>query len=506
MRCLDRGRQEVIHERRRGDIALIVVMNLLAHGDAIGFGQATVDLPFDDHRIDPRATIVESVEAAHLGRSGIHVDIDDTDIGAERVGEIRRIVVVDRFQAGLHARRHLVVGGPGEFGHGLEPLRVALHPEAVDIPFEIVIVHFEHIGGDHLRLGLDLATGHRGCGPGDRRRARAIGAQPVRGRVGIAFLDADTVRGKAEFGGDNLCVGRFVALALRFGAEPANAAARRVDADLGGIEHGDAEDIACAGRTGTADLGEEGDADAHELAGLAAFEGLALGLLLVTELGVVYRFHRLLERGLIVAGIVLPAERRRVWKLFAADQVLHAKFGRIDAELLSHHVHGALDTIGGLGHAERAAIGDTARRLIGVNAIDQHMGGWKIVRTADDAEQAGRPFGGIGAGVERAVVGDGVAPQPGDFAVLGSGDFDVHVEVARKRGGRKIFNPILDPFDRPSGDDRSDDRTNVSGIGSDFVAETAADIWRDDVDLVLGNFRNQGTDGANDVWRLERAP
>jgi len=41
------------------------------------------------------------------------------------------------------------------------------------------------------------------------------------------------VGGNTEFGGDDLGIGRFVTLALRFGAEPANAGAGRVDADLG---------------------------------------------------------------------------------------------------------------------------------------------------------------------------------------------------------------------------------------------------------------------------------
>ena len=109
------------------------------------------------------------------------------------------------------------------------------------------------------------------------------------------------------------------------------------------IEHGDAENVAGARRTGADDLGEEGDADAHQLARLAALEGFALCFLLLAQLLVADRLHRLAHGGLIVAGIVLPAERRRVGELLAPDQVLHAEFGRIHAELLRHDVHGALD-------------------------------------------------------------------------------------------------------------------------------------------------------------------
>ena len=81
-----------------------------------------------------------------------------------------------------------------------------------------------------------------------------------------------------------------------------------------------------------------------------------------------------------------------------------------------------------------------------------------------------------------------------------------HVEVARERGGRQILDPVLDPLHRPAGDDRGDDRADIAGIGADLVAEAAADIGRDDVDLVLGNLGDQRADRADDVRRLEGAP
>ena len=57
-----------------------------------------------------------------------------------------------------------------------------------------------------------------------------------------------------------------------------------MDADLGGVEHCDAEDVAVARWPGADDLGEESDADTHQLARLAAPEGLLLGLLLGAQL------------------------------------------------------------------------------------------------------------------------------------------------------------------------------------------------------------------------------
>src|SRR5215813_12983027 len=125
-----------------------------------------------------------------------------------------------------------------------------------------------------------------------------------------------------------------------------------MDADLRGIEHSDAEDVAIPRRTGAHDLGEERKADAHQLAGLAALERVLAFLLLFAQLLVPDRLHRFFESGLIVTGIVDPTERRCVWELLAPDEVLHPEFSRIHLELLRHDIHGALDGVGSLRNAE----------------------------------------------------------------------------------------------------------------------------------------------------------
>jgi hypothetical protein len=86
------------------------------------------------------------------------------------------------------------------------------------------------------------------------------------------------------------------------------------------------------------------------------------------------------------------------------------------------------------------------------------------------------------------VVGDGVAAHRRHLAVLGRGDLHVHVEVARERRGREILDAVLDPFHRTSGDNRGDDRADITRIGADLVAQTAADVGGNDMDLVLGDF------------------
>ncbi len=273
-----------------------------------------------------------------------------------------------------------------------------------------------------------------------------------------------------------------------------------MDPDLAGVEHADAQDVAVPGRAGADDLGEEADADAHQLA-LRPLLGL-----LAAQARVVDRRHRLAHRGRVVAGVVLPAERRVVGELLRPDEVLEPELGRIDPELLRQHVDHALDQVGRLGHPERAAVGDAARRLVGVDAIDGDLRGRDVVGAGHDREEAGRVLGRIGAGIERAVIGQHVAAQARDPAVPGRRELAGHVVVAGEGGRREVLDPVLDPLHRQAEHDRGDDRADVARIDADLVAEAAADVGRDDVDLGLGNAGQQRDHRAHHVRRLEGAP
>ena len=104
------------------------------------------------------------------------------------------------------------------------------------------------------------------------------------------------------------------------------------------------------------------------------------------------------------------------------------------------------------------------------------------------------------------MVGQHVHSEAGDPAVPGRRELAGHVVVAGERRRRKVLDPVLDPFDRDAEHDRGDDRADVARIDADLVAEAAADVGRDDVDLGLGNAGQQRGHGAHDVRRLERAP
>jgi hypothetical protein len=62
--------------------------------------------------------------------------------------------------------------------------------------------------------------------------------------------------------------------------------------------------------------------------------------------------------------------------------------------------------VDGLGHPERAAVGDAAGRLVRVDPVDLDEGVGEVVRAGDDVEEAGRELRGVGRGVGVAVVGD----------------------------------------------------------------------------------------------------
>ena len=269
-------------------------------------------------------------------------------------------------------------------------------------PLQVVGADLQQVRGQLPRLLADLARGHRRGRAGGRRAAAGVGAETVGRGVGVAVLDDDVVDRQPELVGDDLGEGRLVPLALGLHADADDRRAGGVDADLGAVEHLDAEDVERVRGTGADDLGEGGDADPHQLA------ARALLLLLAQQVLVADLVQRLLQRGRVVAAVVLPAGRRLVGELLRLDEVLEAQLGRVDVQLVGQDVDHALDHVHRFGDAERAAVGDAARRLVGVDAVDLDVGRLQVVRAGGDAEQPGRELARVGRGVERAVVGDGV--------------------------------------------------------------------------------------------------
>ena len=307
--------------------------------------------------------------------------------------------------------------------------------------------------------------------------------------------DLDVLRRNAELLGDDLRERRLVALPLRLAADADDGLAGRVHPQVGAVVHRQAEDVHVLARPRADPFGEEGDADAHQLAARALLRLLGAQVVVAGDV------HRHAHRLGVVPGVVGPAGRRLVRELVGADEAAHPQLDRVDLHLHRERVDHALHEVDGLGDAERAAVRDAARRLVRVDGLHLDVGGLEVVRAADDVEEPGRELRRLGGAVEGAVVGEHVDAQAGDLAVLGA-DLAAHDVVAGEPGGDEVLGAVLDPLDRDAGHDRAGDRADVAGIDRDLVAEAAADVLALDPDHVLGEPGDVRVDGPVGVRRL----
>ena len=101
-------------------------------------------------------------------------------------------------------------------------------------------------------------------------------------------------------------------------------------------------------------------------------------------------------------------------------------------------------------------------------------------------EQARPELARLGVGVGVALVGQHVDPQAEHLAVVVQGQLAVHVEVAGEPGRDQVAGAVLDPLDRPADQQRGRGGDHVARVDGHLVAEAAAEVGRDDLDLVLG--------------------
>src|SRR6476619_362272 len=125
-RRLDGCREEIVHERPGEVVAVLVVGDRLVQRRREAHREPAVKLPVDDHRVDDVAAVVDRDEAADVDLAGALVDVDDADVAAEREGEVRRIVVVDRLETRLHPGGMVRVGRERDLLDRLEALGRAL--------------------------------------------------------------------------------------------------------------------------------------------------------------------------------------------------------------------------------------------------------------------------------------------------------------------------------------------------------------------------------------------
>src|SRR5579885_1572867 len=234
---LHRGGDQVVLEVDAERVAVLVIGDFLEHGGGESLRQAPVNLPFNHHRVDDGAAVINGQEATDMHLAGTPVDIDDADVAAEGVGQVGRVVVVDGFQTRLQIGRAVGVGGEGQLLDGLALARRPLDVEAARLPFQVFLADFQQVGGNLLRLVAYLARLHRRCRARDGRAAAGIGAEAVGGGIGIAMLDIHIIRRHAEFGGYYLGEGGFMALPLRLHADTRQHFTRWMHSNLAAIKH-----------------------------------------------------------------------------------------------------------------------------------------------------------------------------------------------------------------------------------------------------------------------------
>ncbi len=290
-----------------------------------------------------------------------------------------------------------------------------------------------------------------------------------------------------------------MALPVAVGAGEDLDRAGRVDPHLGGFPqaHAGPERAHRLARRDPAglDIGREADA-----AQLAVPFGLALALgeaLMVGEL------ERLLERRLIVAGVVVHDHRRLVRKKL--DEVLPPQLGGIEPQFACPDLDQPLDHEGRFRPA-RAPIG-VDRHRIGVDGVDLAVDVRDIVLARQQRRvKIGRHRGREGRHIG-AEIGDGLGLERRDPAVgverhLGVGDV-----VAPMRVGEERLGAIGHPFHRPPDLLGGPQAHDLLGIDEDLRAEAAADVGRDHPQLVLGRDADEGRDDEpRHVRVLRRVP
>ena len=107
----------------------------------------------------------------------------------------------------------------------------------------------------------------------------------------------------------------------------------------------------------------------------------------------------------------------------------------------------------------------------------------------------------LGVGEEGAVVGQHLHAQA-DHPVALERQLAVHVVVAGEAGGDQVAGAVLDPLDGLAEQQRGGRGHDVAGVDRHLVAEPAADVRRDDPDLVLGQAGDHREQRAVGVRRL----
>ena len=210
----------------------------------------------------------------------------------------------------------------------------------------------------------------------------------------------------------------------------------------------------------------------------------------------------LLQRGGVVAGIVVEAGGGGEGELIGRDEVLEADLGGIHFQFGGEDIDHALDAVGGFG-AARAAIG-VGRNAVGEDADDLRLDVAEVVE-ARHHEHAERGDGGREQLVVSAEILNDFELQAEDGAVAFGGDFVVIDVAAAVDGGQEVFAAGFDPFDGLADLHGDEGHERFFGIDVELAAEAAADFGRDEAEAVFFEAQHARRGwcgrGAESGWR-----
>ena len=219
-----------------------------------------------------------------------------------------------------------------------------------------------------------------------------------------------------------------------------------------------------------------GESDAAKLAlcgrgGLAHRQAFVVGLR-----------KRLIEGSRKVAGVIVHQNRSLVRK--SLDEVCAAELGGVAPRLTRRDLNQTLDHESRL-RAAGAAIG-VDRRGVGVDPVDLAVDIGDPVLSRQQRRVEIRRHGGSERREIGAEIGGRVDAEPCYLTAGVQREFAVRNVVAPMRVGEKRLGAIGGPFHRPVDLLGRPDADGFVGVDEDLRAEAAADVGRDDPQLVLG--------------------
>jgi hypothetical protein len=222
-----------------------------------------------------------------------------------------------------------------------------------------------------------------------------------------------------------------------------------------------------------------------------------------SEAAVIHDFEQPVERNVVGEAFEFHARGGRVRIGIVGDQVSAAEFGGIDAEPIGGEIDDALRQC----HRNGMADGPVLASHVLVREHGVHAGAILLVLV----RPAGQVHDLVAFDAARARI-DGVRTDRSeivqvegeDFAVLGAGEPQCRLVLARMDVGHERFQPVGDEFHRAPQHDRQRRGRHLVGIDVDLDAVGSAHVPRDYPHVAFGDLEVPREDVLHHVRRLRR--